>query len=111
KLFPPIPPVKIKDSAWTRNPFMPLEKPLSGAVSRKKAQNTQPFSTLSLVLSGILKSDRGFCAIINGIRCVEGNVVSGWRVVKIEAYRVWVERGGKKRKLELSDNPGEIGVR
>ncbi|NIS75511.1 MAG: hypothetical protein GTO08_09575 [Deltaproteobacteria bacterium] len=110
-LFPPIPPVEIKDSAWTRNPFMPLEKPLSGVVSREKAQNKQPVSTPSLVLSGILKSEGEFLAIINGERRKEGSFVLGWKLVKIENYQVWLRRGGEKLKLELSEKPEEMRIR
>jgi hypothetical protein len=108
--MPSIPPVRLKETAWARNPFLPVEKPLSPGPVRKSGE-AEKISPPSVELQGIIRSEGGFLAIINGERRKEGSFVSGWKLVKIDNYRVWLRRGGEKLKLELSEKPEEMSVR
>jgi hypothetical protein len=76
-----------------RDPFMHADKGLAPEVPRAHA-DPRPNLRLGAILYG-----RAPAAIINGTPCREGDLVGGFRVVRIERTLVVVEAGGNTMEL------------
>jgi hypothetical protein len=80
--------------APVRDPFQVYE-----AVRETQRTNVVERPTQSLTLSGIWRQSGGDFVVINGRVCGLGDHIEGFKVVQIEADRVWIQ--GPKGKEEL----------
>lgn len=83
-------------------------KPLSQV--QKVPKSSETAAPPSLELKAILVSDHLKLASINRQIVTVGDRIQGERILEIEADRVILEKGGKKRTLFLSQSPVRLAV-
>ena len=82
--------------AWPHEPFKKIEDP--------KALLRAPGSlgdASDLVVQGIMKIDKHYYAIINGIIVKPGNRIDEWIIANISRYRVTVRREKEKQTYDI----------
>ena len=77
-----------------RDPFKPLVDSRGKILIRKNK------GISDLVLQGIMYSSKGSEAVINNKVFEEGDTVEGYKIKKIDAYKVVFERNGKEFVLK-----------
>ena len=91
-------------TTWRREPFKSTEDISKGTMANGKT--TTVTSSPELNLQGILKSNTGYFAIINGTTVKPGNRIEGWTISEISRHRVTLSR--EKEKLAYDIYQGKI---
>jgi hypothetical protein len=94
---------------WRRAPFKNPELPR--ALSGKPLPGYPAGSASDLVLQGIMKSDAGYYAVLNGLAVQTGDVVDGWTIVTISRDRVITRREKEKQVHDIYQGRIDRGTR
>jgi hypothetical protein len=83
-------------NTWPHEPFKKIEDPK--ALLRADGALVD---TSDLVIQGIMKIDKHYYAIINGITVKPGNRIDDWVIVNISRHRVTVRREKEKQTYDI----------
>jgi len=98
--------IRVRESAWSRNPFIPLDKPVDLTGNGTASSGAAP-----LTLEGIIVGGKKPIAIINGNSLKKGDDIRGWTIVRIGRQKIYLYRGGERMHLELAEKQGKLEER
>jgi len=97
---------QVKWSAWSRNPFIPLDKPMDLTGSNTTSSGSAP-----LTLEGIIVGGEKPIAMINGKSLRKGDEIRGWKIIRIGRQKIYLYRGGERMRLDLAKKQGKLEER
>ena len=96
-------------SSWRREPIKSPAAP-KHMPGQSLKQGTTGVSA-DLVLKGIMKSNKHYYAIINGVTVKPGDHIEGWTIAEISRYRVTVRRQKEKQIYDIYQGRIDRGTR